>query len=174
MLAGYNHEQSRRTISRARLATTPQATASMAIGESSNIFASLVRVNQGDNTVKPDTRQLQFFNLKTRLYEPSAHQSVEVLINPRIGAAGRPWRIARAERPLKPWGYVSPHYTASARRVDEVQQEYLAWAQKRDLQHVTAFGNKSLSNYKNEKLIFTGKINQVTPNDYFHVEEITL
>ena len=51
MLAGYNHEQSQRTISRARLATTPQATASMAIGESSNIFASMVRVNQGDNTV---------------------------------------------------------------------------------------------------------------------------
>ena len=147
----------------------------MAIGESSNIFATLVRVNQGDNIVKPDTRQLQFFNLKTRLYEPSTHQGAEILIDPRISAAGRPWRIARAERPLKP-RYVSPHYTASAHRVDEVQHEYLAWAQKRGLSHVTAFSNKSLSNYnhKNKKPIFTGKINYVTADDYFHVEEITL
>lgn len=111
-----------------------------------------------------DTRQLQFWNAATKVYEPSAHQGSLDPGDARIAACGRAWRIAKAERPLKP-RYVGPHYTASIYSARQVQSRYMAWAVTQGLRKVTQFAERPVS----DRCGFYGEIATVRAADYFTV-----
>lgn len=116
----------------------------------------------------PDTRQLQFFDAKTRTYAPSAHQGDLSPDNARSVACGRAWRIAAVSRPLKP-KYNAPRSTARSRSIADVQGDYLRWAQAKGLARVTAFSDRP----PNPRL-FAGEITYVDAAAYFAVTEETV
>jgi hypothetical protein len=120
-----------------------------------------------------DTRQLQFWDAKARQYAPSAHQGDLDPDNARVAACGRPWRIAKAERPLKP-KHNPPRNSGSAYSIEDKQIAYLAWAQLHKLPSVTMYtgtDRKLFSNPAFKKHQYWGKINYVDPDEYFAVEE---
>lgn len=125
--------------------------------------------------IENDTRRLQFWNAETRHYEPSAHQGDLDSDNVRAFACGRPWRIAKADRPLKDPKHRPPRKGSkgwsSAAMMDPVKaitDEYMAWALERKLPSITMW----LNQYHVATCKFRS-IKRVDPATYFTVEEAT-
>jgi len=113
-----------------------------------------------------DTRQLQFWNPVARQYEPSAHQGNLDPDTARVAAFGRPWRIAKAERPLKPPAYRAGISRSSGRTVADVCDAYMGWAIERGLKTVTLWRHQF--HFTTPK--FTS-IRRVDPVEYFTVDQ---
>ena len=115
--------------------------------------------------IENDTRQFQLWNAKTKCYEIALHQVACNFDNPSIAADGRPWRIAKAERPLKP-RCVPPRHTSSGRSIQAVQVDYCNWAQARGLASIATYANRFT--YLGT---FAGEVRRVDPEAYFAVHE---
>jgi len=111
-----------------------------------------------------ETRQLQFWDAASRQYHPSAHQGSLNPDDARIAACGRPWRIAKADRPLKP-RYVVPHSIYSGHTIAQVQAQYGNWAHAHGLTHITAFAGRFTALGR-----FAGEVRRIDPDQYFAVE----
>ena len=119
----------------------------------------------------PRTLELQLWNPKAKAYEPTGatvvggnRADVEAMADSARGKGGG-WRICRPDRPTKNPRISTPRYTASSRSVEDVQRDYLAWAQAANRTRVTAYGR--LPN----KHLFTGEIVYTTPDEQFAVSE---
>ncbi len=92
--------------------------------------------------------QLQLWDVKTKSYVvdsrcPGKLLEGEDFYGKRTAWARRiagalPWRIARADRPLKP-RYSVPRNTASDRTVQQVIEAYLSWAIDRHVSSITLY-----------------------------------
>ena len=114
-----------------------------------------------------DTRQLQFFDAATGRY---------VIAQPDELAHGRPWRMAKASRPLKP-KFNSPRQSGNDRSINTVRAQYYQWAIDRK-QTITDWDTGYLphvevgSGYhvKMAPILFTNTIKRVNKDKYFMVE----
>jgi hypothetical protein len=129
------------------------------------------------------TLQLQFWAPKARTYVPSemgnvpmdcgtamVNRSIEALAD-HARAVGRPWRIASAERPLKP-KYSRSGMGASrgrpSRTIEQVQLAYVYWAKAKGLERITYYrsdaGKFACAAWHGEKRF-------ITPEEQFAVVE---
>lgn len=123
--------------------------------------------------------QLQFWNPQTRAYELSAHQGasglerslrqcIEAMADhARVAACGRPWRIAKSDRPTKNPRHHAPRRDGSSRTASEVCAQYLVWAKSARLDAVTYWAGK----YLNVAPFGISTVNRVKPEDYFTANE---
>jgi hypothetical protein len=120
-----------------------------------------------------DTRQFQLWEPVSHRYipAPARLQTLDADRARRI-AGRRGWRIAKAERLTKNPKLRAPTFTGSARTVEDVQRDYLRWAQAHGLKVITA-GRKWRPNWlPNSAMrtpIFTGEIRYLSPEDQFRV-----
>lgn len=134
---------------------------------------------------EPCERQLQFWNPKTKYYEPVAGPAPHPNHVRTCMAQGRAWRICRVDRPLKNPRITVPHRNGFSRTVEQVQKVYLEWAQAKGLPAITSFyslANNKPSAFKpygsrrdrtplpEPEVIFTGEIRYVDAGKYFAVE----
>ena len=98
-----------------------------------------------------DAMQLQFWDSRARAYVPASSCETERGAIERLADIGRAmykaWRICKADRPLKPTRYVPPRGSATGRTVDDVQRDYLTWAQSRGLQSIHVYDRRPPVNW---------------------------
>lgn len=120
----------------------------------------------------PQVLQLQFWNEKRGEYEPtgatadptSSFAVRSLLANVR--GKVRAWRVARADRPLKPARYVTGRRTASIRSAETVRSEYIDWAKDHGLASIHAYeGDLCGIRYARGM-----RVNYLSPEDQFRVE----
>lgn len=125
--------------------------------------------------------EIQFWDSKTKSYirdsrTPGKLYEGEGFFGKRRAfargiAGGRPWRIARADRALKP-RYVVPRCRASDRTREQVIETYLAWAIETKAPSVTLYKN---TYYPFTARIFgSTRIRYISPEEHFSVTEETL
>lgn len=117
------------------------------------------------------SKQLQFFDRKTKRYAPSAHQGDLTPESARMVACGRPWRIADSERPLKPI-YCAPIYRASTYTVDAIQARYCNWARSQGLELITAFENHWSRAIEDFIRSGAGTVRSVDPKEWLSVTDL--
>ena len=116
-----------------------------------------------------DDRQLQLWNEGKKTYEhvPYAPLTPDAA---RLIADGRPWRIAKSNRALKP-KYQTPRATAleSRRSRREVQLLYIQWAVDHNVHTISQFAE-----YPVFAKQFFKEIKTVNIDNYFAVNEETI
>lgn len=130
-----------------------------------------------------ESLQLQFFDARTKQYVPNScfekpgTDGAKRLAD--IGrASGRSYRLARVERPLKPF-YRTPRPNGQSRSIADVQAAYIEWAQAKGLAQITCYAPawwpakferfEVVNNRTVHCVPFTGTVRYVTPKEQFEI-----
>lgn len=117
------------------------------------------------------TLQLQLFDHITKRYVVTNTESHDLTLADMKRVAknvhGQPWRICKADRPLKQLPYHTYISKAYSRSIADVQREYVTWALIRGIQ-ITVYAKAFM---RSSEVRFPTGSKIITPEEHFAVEE---